>query len=92
MKLEPGWAERAGQLAGERDRLERGARAEKLLSDRQKLLAARQQYERDQGLKAENDGLNRPREVPADQWLKDAREAGTQAGDAFASLFDRGEQ
>lgn len=92
MKLTPGWAERAGQLAGERDRLERGAKAAKLLSDRQRLMAARQQYEADQGLKAENDGLNRARKVAADQWLKDAREAGIQAGDAFASLFDRGEQ
>ncbi len=91
MRFYPGWAERAGQLAGERDRSERGAKAQPLRTERQKLMAARDAYCESQGRKAEGGGKHSLR-VAADQWLKDARKEGVQAGDAFASLFDRGEE
>jgi hypothetical protein len=91
VSLKPGWAEAAGKAAGERDRAERGARAVRLLTERQKLQAARDDYAEDMGLKAENNGRQRPPVVTADQWLRDARKQASAAGDAFAGLFDKGE-
>ena len=87
-KFYKGWAEEEGRKAGERDRQERVAVAVPLLSERQKLMAARSAYEEDMARKAEGYGKH-PIRKAADQWIKDAKKGIADTGDEFVSMFDR---
>jgi hypothetical protein len=88
----PGWDPVVeGLRAGIIERQQRGPKARPVRSENQRLKDAREAYEYDMGRKVDGYG-QRIREVPADQWLEDARKSTAHAGELFESLFDKAEE